>query len=191
MLYYSITNNQRIKNMYNYFTDSKPVRKIESYRVCDTCHNQKETIIDFKKLSDSREFSSTCTECLQTIKGTSVKLPSRQSPLRRRINTQVRNSHKRMLNQALKQRVEVTDPSKLREMYPEFTDLQITRMARLNHKINVANDFLIEEQSYYLNPSERPAGGIDYQAELFEERVFEDDKELSTIQQEQIDIDDQ
>lgn len=96
-----------------------------------------------------------------------------------------------MLNQALKQRVEVTDPSKLREMYPEFTDLQITRMARLNHKINVANDFLIEEQSYYLNPSERPAGGIDYQAELFEERVFEDDKELSTIQQEQIDIDDQ
>ena len=177
--------------MYNYFTDSKPVRKIESYRVCDTCNNQKETIIEFKKLSDSREFSSTCLTCLQTIKGTSVKLPSRQSPLRRRINTQVRNSHKRMLNQALNQRAEVTDPSKLREMYPEFTDLQITRMARLNHKINVANDFLIEEQHYYLNPSERPSGGIHYQAELFEERVFEDDKELSTIQQEQIDIDDQ
>lgn len=106
-------------------------------------------------------------------------------------NIAVHKSHERMLKNALKQRVEVTDPSKLREMYPEFTDLQITRMARLNHKINVANDFLIEEQSYYLNPSERPAGGIDYQAELFEERVFEDDKELSTIQQEQIDIDDQ
>ena len=104
---------------------------------------------------------------------------------------QVHNSHKRMLNQALNQKVEVTDPSKLRDMYPEFTDLQITRVARLNHKINVANDFLIEEQHYYLNPSERPSGGIEYQAELFEERVFEDDNELSTIITEQIDIDDQ
>ena len=104
---------------------------------------------------------------------------------------QVHNSHKRMLNNALNQKVEVTDPSKLRDMYPEFTDLQITRMARLNHKINVANDFLIEEQHYYLNPSERPSEGIDYQADLFEERVFEDDKELSTIITEQIDIDDQ
>ena len=96
-----------------------------------------------------------------------------------------------MLDKALAQRTEVTDPSKLREMYPDFTDLQITRMARLNHKINVANDFLIEEQHYYLNPSERPAEGIEYHAELFEERVFEDDKELSTIITEQIDIDDQ
>ena len=176
--------------MYNSLTGRVP-RKIESYRVCDTCHNQKETVIDFKKLSDSREFSSTCLTCLHTIKGTTVKLPSKQSSLRRRINQQVQNSHKRMLNNALAQRVEVTDPSKLREMYPDFTDLQITRMARLNHKINVANDFLIEEQNYYLNPSERPAEGIEYHAELFEERVFEDDKELSTIITEQIDIDDQ
>ena len=176
--------------MYNSLTGRVP-RKIESYRVCDTCNNQKETILDFKKLSDSREFSSTCIQCLHTIKGTSVKLPSKQSPLRRRINAKVIQSHRDMLNNALNQKVEVTDPSKLREMYPEFTDLQITRMARLNHKINVANDFLIEEQHYYLNPSERPSGGIHYQADLFEERVFEDDNELSTIQQEQIDIDDQ
>ena len=72
------------------------------------------------------------------------------------------NSHQRMLDNALNQKVEVTDPVKLREMYPDFTDEQITRMARLNHKINVANDFLIEEQYYYLNPSERPAEGIEY-----------------------------
>ena len=100
------------------------------------------------------------------------------------------DSHTRLLDQALNQRVEVTCPEKLREMYPDFTDLQIARMARLNHKINVANDFLIEEQYYWLNPKERPAGGIEYHAELFEERVFDEDKELSIIQSEQVDIDD-
>ena len=106
------------------------------------------------------------------------------------MNKAVTNSHQRMLDNALNQKVEVTDPSKLRDMYPEFTDLQITRMARLNHKINVANDFLIEEQYYYLNPSERPVEGIEYHAELFEERVFDEDKELSIIRSEQVDIDD-
>ena len=111
--------------------------------------------------------------------------------LKKAMNKAVSDSHNRLLKNALNQRVEVTDPSKLRDMYPEFTDLQVARMARLNHKINVANDFLIEEQHYYLNPSERPSGGIDYQAKLFEERVFEDDNELSTIITEQIDIDDQ
>ena len=101
------------------------------------------------------------------------------------------DSHTRMLDNALNQRVEVTDPVKLREMYPDFTDEQITRMARLNHKINVANDFLIEEQYYWLNPSERPAEGIEYHAELFEERVFAEDEELKIIQAEQVDIDEQ
>ena len=100
------------------------------------------------------------------------------------------DSHTRMLDNALNQDVEVTCPDKLREMYPDFTDLQITRMARLNHKINVANDFLIEEQYYWLNPSERPAEGIEYHAELFEERVFDEDEELAIIQSEQVDIDD-
>ena len=111
--------------------------------------------------------------------------------LNKQMSKAVTNSHQRMLDQALNQRVEVTDPVKLREMYPDFTDEQVTRMARLNHKINVANDFLIEEQYFYLNPSERPAEGIEYHAHLFEERVFDEDKELSTIQQEQVDIDDQ
>ena len=100
------------------------------------------------------------------------------------------DSHTRLLDQALKQDVEVTCPEKLREMYPDFTDKQIASMSRLNHKINVANDFLIEEQYYWLNPSERPAEGIEYQAELFEERVFDEDEELAIIQSEQVDIDD-
>ena len=110
--------------------------------------------------------------------------------LKKAMNKALHDSHSRLLDNALAQRVEVTDPVKLREMYPDFTDLQITRMAKLNHKINVANDFLIEEQYYWLNPKERPAGGIEYQAELFEERVFDEDEELSIIQSEQVDIDD-
>ena len=101
------------------------------------------------------------------------------------------DSHTRLLDQALAQRVEVTCPEKLREMYPDFSDEQITNMARLNHKINVANDFLIEEQYYWLNPSERPAEGIEYHAELFEERAFDEDEELKIIQSEQVDIDEQ
>jgi hypothetical protein len=110
--------------------------------------------------------------------------------LKKAMNKALHDSHSRLLDTALNQRVEVTCPEKLRGMYPDFTDLQITRMARLNHKINVANDFLIEEQSAWLDPSSRPAGGIEYHAELFEERVFEDDKELSTIISQQVDIDD-
>jgi len=106
------------------------------------------------------------------------------------MNKALHDSHSRMLDNALNQKVEVTCPEKLRGMYPEMTDKQIASMARLNHKINVANDFLIEEQYYFLNPKERPAGGIEYHAELFEERVFDEDKELSTIISEQVDIDD-
>ena len=34
-------------------------------------------------------------------------------------------SHTRLLNQALKQDVEVPCPEKLRELYPDFTDKQI------------------------------------------------------------------
>jgi len=71
--------------------------------------------------------------------------------LKKAMNKALHDSHSRMLDNALAQRVEVTDPEKLREMYPDFTDLQITRMAKLNHKINVANDFLIEEQSAWLD----------------------------------------
>tara|TARA_R110000851_G_scaffold96986_2_gene210280 strand:+ start:679 stop:1212 length:534 start_codon:yes stop_codon:yes gene_type:complete len=177
--------------MYDYFTSSKPVRKIETYRVCDTCHNQKETTIEFKKLSDSREFTSTCKACLQTIKGTTIKRPSRQSALSKAVNVQLYNSHKRMLDEALAQDVEETCPLKLRAMFPYFTDKQVTNMARLNEKWNAANDFLIEEQSAYLDPSSRPVGGIPYDEELFAVREFDVDSEETLIKSQQVDIDDQ
>ena len=99
------------------------------------------------------------------------------------------NSHQRMLDNALNQKVEVTDPVKLREMYPDFTDEQVTRMARLNHKINVANDFLIEEQYYWLNPSERPAEGIEYDEELWATTSYDEDEELAIIREEQKGLD--
>ena len=107
------------------------------------------------------------------------------------MNIALHDSHSRMLDNALNQRVEVTCPEKLREMHPDFTDEQITRMARLNHKINVANDFLIEEQSAWLDPSSRPARGIPYDSELFAEREFEVDSEELQIKSEQVDIDEQ
>ena len=151
---------------------------------CDLTLNREDNFD--RKATDQFSFQAVCKECSKTIGST-----NRKSPLRRRINMQVYNSHKRMLDQALSQRVEVTDVNKLRDMYPEFSDLQITRMARLNHKINVANDFLIEEQNCYLNPSERPSGGIPYDSDLFAERTFEADSEETLIKSQQIDIDDQ
>ena len=111
--------------------------------------------------------------------------------LNKQMSKALTDSHTRMLDRALAQRVEVTDPQKLREMYPDFTDEQVTRMARLNHKINVANDFLIEEQSAWLDPSSRPQGGIAYDSELFAEREFEVDNEELQIKSEQVDIDEQ
>ena len=99
----------------------------------------------------------------------------------KRMNKAVRDSHQRMLDNALNQRVEVTDPVKLREMYPDFTDEQVTRMARLNHKINVANDFLIEEQSSWLDPSMRPSEGIPYNEELFGKPFASDDENSEDI----------
>ena len=126
---------------------------------------------------------------MYSIKG-EKNMSKKAQALKKAMNKAVIDSHQRLLDNALAQKPEVTCPDKLREMYPDFTDLQITRMARLNHKINVANDFLIEEQYYWLNPSERPAEGIEYHAELFEERVFDEDEELAIIRAEQTDIDD-
>ena len=111
--------------------------------------------------------------------------------LNKQMTKAVRNSHTRMLDRALAQKVEVTCPEKLREMYPDFTDEQVTRMARLNHKINVANDFLIEEQYYYLNPSERPPEGIEYDEELWATTSYDEDEELAIIREEQRGLDDE
>ena len=111
--------------------------------------------------------------------------------IKKAMSKAITQSHQRMLDNALAQRVEVTCPEKLREMYPDFTDEQVTRMAKLNHKINVANDFLIEEQSGWLDKSSRPTGGIPYDSKLFAEREFEVDTEETLIKAQQVDIDEQ
>ncbi len=104
--------------------------------------------------------------------------------LNKQMTKAVRDSHQRMLDNALNQKVEVTCPKKLREMYPNFTDKQIASMSRLNHKINVANDFLIEEQSAWLDPSSRPQGGIPYNEDLFGKPFVSDEDNADVIQSE-------
>ena len=103
---------------------------------------------------------------------------SEKSRLRRAIAQQVYNSHSRLLDEALAQKPEVTDLEQLRSMHPDYDEDKLLRLQRLNHKINVANDFLIEEQSAWLDPSSRPTGGIPYNEKLFG-KPFASDEENS------------
>ena len=121
----------------------------------------------------------------------SLKNSSKDSPLRRAISRQVYRSHERLLEQALEQTPEVTDLEQLRAKYPQYDEEKLLRVQRLNQKINAANDFLIEEQSAWLDPSSRPQGGIAYDSDLFAEREFEVDSEELQIKSEQVDIDEQ
>ena len=98
-----------------------------------------------------------------TIKKSSTE----KSALRRAISRQVYRSHERLLEEALEQQPEVTDLLKLKEIYPDYDVDKLLRLQRLNMKINAANDFLIEEQSAWLDPSSRRSGGIPYNEELF------------------------
>ena len=111
-----------------------------------------------------------------------TKKSSEKSALRRAISRQVYRSHERLLEEALEQSPEVTDLSKLREMYPDYDTDKLLRLQRLNMKINQANDFLIEEQSAWLDPSSRPAGGIPYNEELFGKPFASDEENAEDIQ---------
>ena len=111
-----------------------------------------------------------------------TKKSSEKSALRRAISRQVYRSHERLLEEALEQSPEVTDLSKLREMYPDYDTDKLLRLQRLNMKINQANDFLIEEQSAWLDPSSRPAGGIPYNEELFGKPFASDGDNAEDIQ---------
>ena len=106
------------------------------------------------------------------------KSSSEKSRLRRAISRQLYSSHERLLEEALEVTPEVTDLLKLREMYPDYDVDKLLRLQRLNMKINQANDFLIEEQSAWLDPSSRPSGGIPYNEELFG-KPFASDEENS------------
>ena len=107
---------------------------------------------------------------------------SEKSRLRRAIAQQVYNSHSRLLDEALAQKPEVTDLEQLRAMHPDYDEDKLLRLQRLNHKINVANDFLIEEQSAWLDPSSRPTGGIPYDEELFGKPFASDEENSEDIQ---------
>ena len=107
-----------------------------------------------------------------------TKSSSEKTRLRRAISNQLYRSHERLLEEALEVTPEVTDLLKLREMYPDYDVDKLLRLQRLNMKINQANDFLIEEQSAWLEPSSRPTGGIPYNEELFG-KPFASDEENS------------
>ena len=106
---------------------------------------------------------------------------SEKSRLRRAIAQQVYNSHSRLLDEALAQKPEVTDLEQLRSMHPDYDVDKLLRLQRLNMKINQANDFLIEEQSAWLDPSSRPTGGIPYNEELFGKPFASDEDNAEDI----------
>ena len=112
------------------------------------------------------------------------KSSSKKSRLRRAISAQVYRSHHRLLDEALEVTPEVTDLLKLREMYPDYDVDKLLRLQRLNMKINAANDFLIEEQSAWLDPSSRPSGGIPYDEELFGKPFASDEENAEDINNE-------
>ena len=114
----------------------------------------------------------------------SKKSSSEKSRLRRAISHQVYSSHERLLEEALEVTPEVTDLLQLRAMYPHYDEEKLLRLQRLNQKINVANDFLIEEQSAWLDPSSRPSGGIPYNEELFGKPFATDEDNADAIQSE-------
>jgi hypothetical protein len=139
-----------------------------------------------RKETDQFSFQPVCIECSKSISKKSYR-----SNLSKLVDTYLKTSHELLLDEALAQDVEETCPIKLRAKFPYFTDKQVTNMARLNEKWNAANDFLIEEQYFFLNPKERTSAGIEYKAELFAVREFEVDSEETLIKSQQTDIDDQ
>ena len=111
-------------------------------------------------------------------------MTTKKPSLSRSISQQLYSSHERLLDQALEQKSEVTDLLQLREMYPDYDTDKLLRLQRLNMKINAANDFLIEEQSAWLDPDSRPQGGISYNEDLFGVPFATDEDDADAIQSE-------
>lgn len=108
----------------------------------------------------------------------------KQSPLSRAITQQLFDSHSRLLEEALEQTPEITDLEQLRAMHPDYDNARLLRLQKLNQKINAANDFLIEEQSAWLDPKSRPEGGIPYNEDLFGVPFATDEDNAEDIQSE-------
>ena len=154
-------------------------------RKCPTCREILPIEESFDRRENGQGFKKQCRTCCNVA----AAYKNRQSSLSKRTNIAVYKSHERMLDNALRQKTEVTCPEKLRGMYPYMTDHQISRMSRLNEKINAANDFLIEEQNLWLNPNERTPEGIEYRADLFDDNTeYQQDKEELSIVAEQKEI---
>lgn len=156
-------------------------KHIETYRVCDTCCQSRETVIHFSKSIDTDEYNTVCNQCRNGGK-TKAVAPRRRSRLAREMAIRERQSHQNLLDQALEEKPEVTDLSQLRSMYPQYDEERLLRLQRLNQKINAANDFLIEEQSSWLDPSMRPSEGILYREDLFGSEDDTDNENSEDIQ---------
>ena len=165
------------------------MNQFNSLKKCTACHVTLEIEANFdRKETDQFKFQPVCIECSKTISRKSYLRPN----LSKQVDYQLQRSHQRMLNEALAQDVETTCPQELRVMFPHFTERQIANMAKLNEKVNAANDFLIEEQYLFLNPKERTPEGIEYRADLFDTKSdYDQDEELSIIRAEQTDLDNQ
>ena len=84
---------------------------------------------------------------------------------RKLMNRAVIESHKRLLRECENHKDEITDITELAIRYPQKSREELERLQRLNQKINSANEYLYQEQYYFLNPSERQP--IDYNEELW------------------------
>ena len=164
------------------------MNQFNNIKKCLSCNLTLEIEGNFdRKEADQFSFQPVCIECSKSISKKAYR-----SNFSKLVDTYLKSSHERMLDEALAQDVEETCPIKLRAKFPYFTDKQVTNMARLNEKWNAANDFLIEEQYLFLNPKERTPEGIEYRADLFDVKSdYDEDEELSIIREEQTDLDNQ
>ena len=152
-------------------------------RQCTACRNTLSLVDNFNRCSGANRsagWKATCKECESEGK---VRT-RRKSSFERAVSQRLISSHQRLLNEALEVTPEVTDLEQLRAMYPDYDNAKLLRLQRLNQKINAANDFLIEEQSAWLDPSSRPEGGIPYDEELFGKPFASDDDNADAIQSE-------
>ena len=150
-------------------------------RQCTACRNTLSLVDNFNRCSGNNRsagWKATCKECESEGK---IRT-RRKSSFERAIHQRLVSSHQRLLNEALEQKPEVTDLNQLRAMHPDYDDAKLLRLQRLNQKINEANDFLIEEQSSWLDPSMRPSEGIPYNEELFGKPFASDDENSEDIQ---------
>ena len=150
-------------------------------RQCTACRNTLSLVDNFNRCSGANRsagWKATCKECESEGK---VRT-RRKSSFERAVSQRLISSHQRLLNEALEVTPEVTDLEQLRAMYPDYDNAKLLRLQRLNQKINAANDFLIEEQSSWLDPSMRPSEGILYREDLFGSEDDTDNENSEDIQ---------